>query len=354
MEFLSDYGLFLLKAITVVIAILFVVGGVVAVGARNRKPGSEGELSVRKLNDELEDDREQLEDAILSKDELKALDKDKKKEDKARLKAEKKRSKDGLESREVRKRVFVMDFDGDIQASAVDTFRREITAVLTMARPDDEVVVRLESGGGMVHSYGLAASQLKRIRDKGIALTVCVDRVAASGGYMMACIANRIVAAPFAIIGSIGVVAQLPNFSRLLKKHDVDYELFTAGEYKRTVTMFGHNSMKAKDKFQSDLEDTHDLFKAHVKQFRPRIEIEKVATGDIWYGQQAIENKLIDEVGTSDDYIVAACDRADVFGVRYEHRKTLQEKLGISLQKGIESAFTRILTVLSRQQQSKG
>ena len=354
MEFLSDYGLFLLKAITVVIAILFVVGGVVAVGARNRKPGNEGELSVRKLNDELEDDREQLEDAILSKDELKALDKEKKKEDKAKLKAEKKRAKDGLESREVRKRVFIMDFDGDIQASAVDTFRREITAVLTMARPEDEVVVRLESGGGMVHSYGLAASQLKRIRDKGISLTVCVDRVAASGGYMMACIANRIVAAPFAIIGSIGVVAQLPNFSRLLKKHDVDYELFTAGEYKRTVTMFGHNSMKAKDKFQSDLEDTHDLFKAHVKQFRPRIEIEKVATGDIWYGQQAIDNKLIDEVGTSDDYIVSACDRADVFAVRYEHRKTLQEKLGISLQKGLESALTRMLTLLNRQQQSKG
>ncbi len=150
------------------------------------------------------------------------------------------------------------------------------------------------------------------------------------------------------------MVAQLPNFSRLLKKHDVDYELFTAGEYKRTVTMFGHNSMKAKDKFQSDLEDTHDLFKAHVKQFRPRIEIEKVATGDIWYGQQAIDNKLIDEVGTSDDYIVSACDRADVFAVRYEHRKTLQEKLGISLQKGLESALTRMLTLLNRQQQSKG
>jgi serine protease SohB len=232
--------------------------------------------------------------------------------------------------------------------------RQEITAVLTMATAEDEVVVRLESGGGMVHSYGLGASQLKRIRDHGIPLTVCVDKVAASGGYMMACLANRIVAAPFAIIGSIGVVAQLPNFNRLLKKHDVDYELFTAGEYKRTVTMFGHNSEKAKDKFQSDLEDTHELFKHHVKQSRPGVDIEAVATGDIWYGQQALDHSLIDEVGTSDDYLVTACASSDVYSVRYEHKKSLQEKLGLAVQKGAEGAFTRLLTLLNKQQQTKG
>lgn len=354
MEFLADYGSFLLKAATIAIAILVVIGGLVAIGARNRHHQEEGELNIRKLNDDLEDDKSQLEVALLDKDELKSLEKERKKEEKAKAKAEKKKAKDGLESREVRKRVFVLDFDGDIQASQVELLRREITAVLTMAEKDDEVVVRLESGGGMVHSYGLASSQLKRIRDKGIALTVCVDRVAASGGYMMACLANRIVAAPFAIIGSIGVVAQLPNFHRLLKKHDVDYELFTAGEYKRTVTMFGQNTDKAKEKFQSDLEETHGLFKSHVKQFRPRIDIENVATGDIWYGLQAVEHRLIDEVGTSDDYLMAACDRADVYSVRYEFRKTLQEKLGLAVQKGAEGAVTRALTMLSRQQQSKG
>ena len=247
-----------------------------------------------------------------------------------------------------------VQIDGDIQASQVEHLRQEVTAVLTLATPDDEVVVRLESGGGMVHSYGLGASQLKRVRDRGIPLTVCIDKVAASGGYMMASIADRIVAAPFAIVGSIGVVAQLPNFHRLLKKHDVDYELFTAGKYKRTVTMFGENTEEAREKFQTDLEDTHVLFKNHVKQFRPRIDIEEVANGDIWYGQQALDKRLIDEVGTSDDYLMAACERADVYQVRYEFRKTLQEKLGVAVERGAEGAFTRLLTMLTRQQQNKG
>jgi len=352
-EFLAEYGAFLLKAVTVVVAILVVVGGVVSIGMRNRR-SEDGELVVKKLNDELDNHKEDLEYALYSKEELKALEKDKKKEEKAKEKAEKKRIKDGIENTEKRKRVYVLDFDGDIQASQVELLRQEITAVLTMATGDDEIVVRLESGGGMVHTYGLGASQLKRIRDRGIPLTVCVDKVAASGGYMMACLANRIIAAPFAIVGSIGVVAQLPNFNRLLKKHDVDYELFTAGEYKRTVTMFGHNSAKAKDKFQSDLEDTHELFKQHVKHSRPRIDIEAVATGDIWYGQQALDHRLIDDVGTSDDYLVAACANSDVYSVRYEYKKSLQEKLGLAVQKGAEGAFTRLLTLLTKQQQTKG
>ncbi|TNC92904.1 MAG: protease SohB [Thalassolituus sp.] len=352
MEFLADYGSFLLKVATLVVAVLIVVGGMVAIGSRQRRDTSEGELKIRKLNEELEDHKEQLQNALSTEAELKALEKQRRKEEKVKAKQEKKEAT--RPEVQPRKRLFVLDFNGDIRASDTELLRREITAVLTMAGKDDEVVVRLESGGGMVHSYGFASSQLKRIRDKGIQLTVCIDHVAASGGYMMACIADRLVAAPFAIIGSIGVVAQLPNFNRLLKKNDVDFELFTAGEYKRTVTMFGENTDKAREKFQSDLEDTHDLFKNHVRQFRPRVDIEAVATGDIWYGSQAIDHRLIDEVGTSDDYLVSACDKADVYTVSYEYRKTLQERLGLAVQAGFERAATRLLTVFHNQMQSKG
>ena len=109
-------------------------------------------------------------------------------------------------------------------------------------------------------AYGLAASQMQRIRDKKLKLTVCVDKVAASGGYMMAVVADKIIAAPFAVLGSIGVLAQVPNFHRLLKKHDVDFEMLTAGKYKRTLTMFGENTDKGREKFQEDIEDTHVLF----------------------------------------------------------------------------------------------
>lgn len=353
MEFLVEYGAFLLKAVTIVVSILIVVGGIISLSARP-KSQADGELVIKKLNDELDDHKEQLEDAILDKELLKKMAKDKKKEEKEKEKTAKKAAKSKAETElEEKKRVFVLDFDGDIKASEVELLRHEISAILTMATPDDEVVVTLESGGGMVHSYGLASSQLQRIRDKKIPLTICVDKVAASGGYMMACLADKIVAAPFAIIGSIGVVAQLPNFNRLLKKHDVDFELFTAGEYKRTVTMFGHNSAKAKDKFQSDLEDTHELFKDHVSQYRNNLNVEAVATGDIWYGQQALENGLIDQIGTSDQYLVDACEQSDVFTVRYEYKKTLQEKLGIAVQHGAESAFTRLLTAANNRMQSK-
>jgi len=365
LEFLAEYGIFLLKALTIVVSIVLVIAGVAAVSGK-QKPNHDGFITVNKVNDDLDDYKEILEENLYDKDELKELEKARDKEDKEKVKAEKAKAKadkkagkgageDDVDTVEViKKRVFVLDFDGDIKASAADFMREEITAILTMARKEDEVVVRLESGGGMVHSYGLASSQLQRIKDKGIPLTVCIDKVAASGGYMMACIADKIVSAPFAIVGSIGVVAQLPNFSRLLKKHDVDFEMFTAGEYKRTVTMFGHNSAKAKDKFREDLEETHVLFKNHVTRFRPGLNIEEVATGDTWYGQDALENKLVDQLGTSDDYLVAACNDADVFEVSYEFKKSLQEKLGFAVQMGVEKAATRFLTIMNAQTHTKG
>ncbi len=220
----------------------------------------------------------------------KAQRKAKKKKEKQEAKAAKKASKRGQGSSdgpEQRKRLYVLNFDGDIRASATDNLREEITAVLNQSTEGDEVLVKVESPGGLVHGYGLAASQLRRIRDAEVPLTIAVDKVAASGGYMMACVADRIIAAPFAVLGSIGVLAQVPNFHRLLKKHDIDFELFTAGEYKRTVTMFGENTEKGREKFTEDLEETHDLFKDFVSENRPQLDIARVATGEVWYGTRS-------------------------------------------------------------------
>jgi serine protease SohB len=204
------------------------------------------------------------------------------------------------------------------------------------------MLVRVESPGGMVHGYGLAASQLRRIRDAEVPLTIAVDKVAASGGYMMACVANRIVAAPFAVIGSIGVLAQLPNFHRLLKKNDIDFELFTAGEYKRTVTMFGENTDKGREKFSEELEETHELFKQFVTTNRPEVDIDKVATGEIWYGQKAVEKGLVDELQTSDALVQGYLADWDVFEVKFVHKKNWQEKLGLAAEGALERAFLKI------------
>ena len=205
-----------------------------------------------------------------------------------------------------------------------------------VATENDEVFVRLESGGGVVHGYGLAASQLMRLREKNIPLTVSVDKVAASGGYMMACVGNRIIAAPFSIIGSIGVIAQIPNFHRVLKKHDVDFEQFTAGEFKRTVTMFGENTDEAKAKFREEIEDIHVLFKDFIVQHRPDVDIVKVSTGESWPGTRALERNLVDELKTSDDYLLENSQHADIYEISYVSKKSLIEKIGFQFQRLVD------------------
>lgn len=227
-------------------------------------------------------------------------------------------------------KVYVLDFHGDMKATAVQPLREEINALLTIAEKEDEVILRLESSGGLVHAYGLAASQLARIKEAGLKLTVCIDKVAASGGYMMACVADKILSAPFAVVGSIGVVAQVPNFHDFLEKHNVDVEIFTAGKYKRTVTMFGENKEENKQKFQEELEQTHTLFQDFVSQYRPQLELEKVATGEHWYGTDALNLKLVDELKTSDSYILELMKKHDIYVICSQQKPTLAEKLGLT------------------------
>ena len=345
MEFLTEYGLFLAKSVTLVVAILLVIGFAVSVGQRQAH-AEKGHMQVTRLNDKYEQLTATIKEAVFDEHQLKldtkaSKDKTKKeaKEQKAKLKQSKLADEDELR----KPRLFVLNFHGDIRASAVEQLREEITSILGIAKSRDEILVKLESGGGMVHSYGLASSQLDRIKQKQIPLTVCVDKVAASGGYMMACVADRVIAAPFAILGSIGVVAQLPNFHRLLKKNDIDFELLTAGDHKRTLTMFGENTDKDREKFMEDLEDTHTLFKEFVAEHRPEVVLDQVANGDVWFGRRALENNLVDELKTSDAYIAERVLDADVFEVRYVLKKSIQEKLGLATESGIDRAVTRWL-----------
>jgi len=352
LEFLAEYGLFLAKVVTFVVAAIVVVSIAVSATHKEQRDKDEvGELKIRKLNERYRELRETIQARLMSDAEFKQFDKNLKKEQKAEKKAQKAKLKEpeGAEA-DNKPRIFVLDFDGDIKASDTDTMRRAITAILSVAKPgQDEVIIRLESGGGLVHAYGLAAAQLDRIRSKGVQLTACIDKVAASGGYMMACVADRIVASPFAVLGSIGVVAQLPNFHRLLKKNDVDFEVLTAGEHKRTLTMFGENTDKGRQKFLEDLEDTHVLFKEYVSERRPDVDIAAVANGDIWFGKRALEVKLIDEIKTSDEYLIEACERADVISVAYQRKRTLPEKLGLAMSAGLENTFWRVLGAFRNQ-----
>jgi len=315
-QFFAEYGLFLAKTLTLLVALGLALA---MIASSSRRGSPETGIKVEKLNDRFRDLGRQIRRAALSKKAYKKFAKDEKETLK---KAEKAAGED-----EQRKRFFVLDFKGDIRASAVAHLREEISAVVSIASGEDEVVLRLENPGGAVHEHGLAASQLLRLKSRGIPLTVVVDKVAASGGYMMACIAERIVAAPFAVIGSIGVLAQLPNFNRALKEKGVDWEEITAGKYKRTVTMFGETSDEDREKLREELDEVHYLFKQLIAEQRPSLDVEAVATGEHWYGTRALELGLVDELGASDDYLLDAVEQGDVYAVTYKGKQSLQERL---------------------------
>ncbi|HDY81952.1 MAG TPA: protease SohB [Halieaceae bacterium] len=344
MEFIYEYGLFLAQAMTLVAAILIIVAGLISLGHRQKAEQHEGHIEIKNLNEKYRQIGDSIAHVVTDHDTLKAQKKVVKKADKKKAKADKKkRKKSGAEEPEDRrKRLYVLAFEGDIKASATDNLREEISAVLPQIQGEDEMLVKVESPGGMVHSYGLAASQLQRITSAKVPLTIAVDKVAASGGYMMACVADRIVAAPFAVLGSIGVLAQLPNFHRLLQKNNIDFELLTAGEYKRTLTMFGENTDKGREKFVEELEETHSLFKNFVSANRPTLDIAKVATGEVWYGQNALEEGLIDEILTSDSFVQDHLADWDVYEVKFMHKKNWQEKLGFAAEGAIEKSFLKI------------
>ncbi len=330
MQILNSLILFAAQTSFIVMAILLVVFAIAILIARGRfKP----ELETQDLGESFTHFKEILEFEILDKKKFKQKQKEEKKE-------HKKKSKEAKESK---RKIFVIDFEGDLKASAVESLRQEISAILQVATTEDEVLLRLESPGGMVTGYGLAASQLMRLKEKSVKLVVSVDKVAASGGYMMACVGHRILGAPFAIFGSIGVVASLPNFHSLLKKNDIRYEEVTAGEYKRTVSILGEITEKGMEKFKSQLEDTHLLFKSFVGLNRPTLNLSEVATGEHWYGTQALKLGLIDHIQTSDDYLMSHSKDAQVLKVKFNVKKNLSERLSGGISQVLALCFEKIL-----------
>ncbi len=325
MEFVQEYALFLARVLTLLLAFAVVLGMLGGMAGRTRGRQRE-RLEVEALNPRYDAMARQIEQGAQKA--RKGLWR--------RLRERRKRNAHKGEAR--LPRLFVLSFEGDIRASATEALREEVSAVLASARRDDEVLLRLESPGGMVPGYGLAASQLARLRDRGIRLTVAVDRVAASGGYLMACVADRIVAAPFAIIGSIGVVGQLPNFHGLLKRHDIEFELHTAGKHKRDLTVFGENTEEGRAHFRDSLQAVHDLFRGHIARFRPRLDVERVATGEHWLGEQALALGLVDDLGTSDDLLLERRERMELIALTYHPSTSLRRRLAIVF----ESALTRL------------
>ncbi|MBZ5487824.1 protease SohB [Halomonas aquamarina] len=336
-EWIAEMGTFLLQ--TTIVMVLLGLALLVVLRGKGAQ-GRDLKLYIEPLNEQRLARKRRLKAASSEPGARKRLIKAFRREDKRRQKAAR---QDGEQSAT---RVWVLDFQGDLKASQTEHFSQEISAIIDVATADDEVVVRLESAGGLVHAYGLAAAQLDRLRNAGLSTTVCIDKVAASGGYMMACTAHHVKAAPFAVIGSIGVVAQVPNVHRLLKRHDIDVELLTAGKYKRTLTVLGENTEEGRTKFLEDLDNTHQLFKRYVSDHRPQMDIDTLATGEIWYGSEAVDNHLVDSLGTSEAYLVERMRQAKVYSVKLERPRTMGRRLGMAVSAGVESAMLKAMSML--------
>lgn len=340
-EWLSEFGLFLAQLVSLVV----IVGlGVLVVARLRGEMGAESRLKIEELNRGRSIRKRRLRLASSEPGARKRMAKAFRREDKNHAKAGKTAKGEAEETR--RATAWVLDFHGDIRASGTERFAEEVSAVIAAAESGDEVIVRLESGGGLVHAYGLAAAELDRLSEAGLTTTVCVDKVAASGGYLMACGADSVRAAPLAVLGSIGVVAQIPNVHRLLKRHDIDVEVLTAGHYKRTLTVLGENTEEGREKFLDDMERTHELFKRHVASRRPGLDIDAIATGETWYGSEALDKGLVDALGTSEAYLVARMQEARVVSVKLEPPRRLGERLGLAVSTGVERALLRGAEVL--------
>lgn len=317
MHFINEYGLFLAKIFTLLLSVLLLAGVIPVIAARNKGKEKAGKLTLQKINEKYKNYEEIINDATQTKLEKKLAKKSRKIQAKAA-------------AQQPKKRLFLIHFQGDIQASAVSSLREEVTAILLAKKTEDEVLLCVDSAGGLVHTYGLAAAQIQRLKDANIKITVAVDKIAASGGYLLACVADHIIAAPFAVIGSIGVIAQLPNFHRWLEKREIDFEQICAGQYKRTLTLFGKNTPEGREKLQEEINEAHELFKAFIERYRPQVNIEQVATGEHWFAVRAAELNLVDEIKASDHFLLAAREQYEIYQVKYELKKNLIQRLGHS------------------------
>jgi serine protease SohB len=315
MTFVSNWGLFFAKSFSLIVLLLIFLALVLGLISKAKMKLRQGELELKPLDKEFSAQQISLWQHTLSK-----------KEFKAKIKAYKKNL--NKKKQKTKARLFIINFKGDLRAQEAENLSKEITAIIQCAEKEDEVLVQIESPGGMVPHYGYAASQLQRLREHNIKLTVAIDKVAASGGYLMACVAEKIIAAPFAIIGSIGVVAQIPNLHRWLAKHDIDFEQICAGEYKRTLTVFGKNTSEGREKLTEQVEEIHALFKSFIKEHRPEIDLARVATGEHWLAKDALALNLVDQLNTSDEYILSAFQQQrPLFAVKFVQKKSLSAKL---------------------------
>ncbi len=249
-------------------------------------------------------------------------------------------------------RLAVLRFQGlrDLNASGDQRLSEAIDEVLVNRDHFEEAVVIIDSPGGTTHGYGHAYALLERLSASGLKVTACIDRIGASGGYLMALPADRILAGPFAIVGSVGVVAGIPNVKRLLEEKGVSYRLFVAGDKKRVVHFADDDGPEVREYMDEKLAGIHTQFLQAVEKHRgDRVKLDEVRSGDHWSAEESVEKGLglVDELQTSAEYLLER--NREVALVMIERRVDITERfagyLAARLSARVASLFTRWLRV---------
>lgn len=236
----------------------------------------------------------------------------------------------------VRKTAVLLSFNGDINATEVIEFGRAVSMIVQMKDLVSEVYIIINSGGGVVNGYGLLASEIERLHYSEIETYALIDQVAASGGYMAACVANHVVAAPFAYIGSIGVVSEMPNFNQILSDNGINIEQHTAGKSKRTVTPLGKITDEDRNEFKKKLERIHRSFINHVSHYRNINDADEnknsiIFSGDYWIAEETVELELglVDEISTSQEFLLDKMKEYNIIEITFQENKTKKSKLSL-------------------------
>lgn len=188
--------------------------------------------------------------------------------------------------------------------------------MIEMAEDDERVkaiVLRVDSPGGTVAASEEIATYVKECEKP---VVVSVGDVGASGAYMISSQADSIWANPGSSVGSIGVIAQIPNVSGLLDMVGVEFQTFTAGEYKDAGSAYRDLTKEEEALIQGEVEEAYDQFIDIVAEGRglERAKVEELAIGWTWSGVRAKELGLVDEVGTYRDALEDAAERGGIEG----------------------------------------
>ncbi|WP_343192796.1 S49 family peptidase [Buchnera aphidicola (Taiwanaphis decaspermi)] len=228
--------------------------------------------------------------------------------------------------------LYILDYNDKIKKNKIKKLREEISSIILVAKKNDEVLLRLENTSDIVYEYGLVIAQLQRLRKKGIKLIISIDKIVSNGGYIIACVADHISASPFSIIGPINIVVNIPNIDKYTQTSNLNNQLNDCNTFTK-LTLIKNNTKIYVNKIFNKLDIKKYIRNSFIKDMRPSLNLNKIFNQNYWIGENAINEKLIDSINTSDDILFSKKDTHNLLKIKYVYKSNIVEKYIVTLNK---------------------